>query len=65
MRPAALEAVAADPRHWLITERGLTVHFRFMDLDLSGAGVGGVEVEIPWAALKPLLVPTTPFPIIF
>ena len=64
-RPGALEAAAADPRHWLIRDHGLTVHFRFTDLNLSGVGVGGVEVEIPWAALKPYLVATPPFPITF
>ncbi len=64
-RPGALQAAAADPRHWLINDRGLTVHFRFTELNMSGVGVGGVEVEIPWSALKPYVVATPPFPIAF
>jgi hypothetical protein len=34
-------------------------------LNLRGVGVGGVEVEIPWAALKQYLVAKPPFPIAF
>jgi uncharacterized protein YecT (DUF1311 family) len=64
-RPSKLEAAAADPGHWLITDHGLTVHFRFTELNLTGVGVGGVAVEIPWSALKPYLVTTPPFPIAF
>ncbi len=51
---AALETVAADPAHWLITEHGLAVSFNFQEVDLNEPG--GVDVEIPWSALKPYLV---------
>ena len=45
---AALETVAADPAHWLITEHGLAVSVNFQEVDLNAPG--GVDVEIPWSA---------------
>lgn len=53
---------ATKPHLWLITEQGLTI--LFPPYSFGGPyALGGAEVAIPWADLRPYLAPDAPAPI--
>ncbi len=53
---------ATKPHLWLITEQGLTI--LFPPYSFGGPyALGGAEVTIPWADLRPYLNPAAPAPI--
>lgn len=53
---------ATKPHLWLITERGLTLLFPPYSFGAPYV-MGGAEVSIPWADLRPYLNPAAPAPI--
>jgi hypothetical protein len=59
--PSELRAAVADPDKWTISDQGLTL--MFSEEDMGSHAIGGREVMIPWAELKPYLNPTAPAPI--
>jgi uncharacterized protein YecT (DUF1311 family) len=53
---------ATKPHLWLVTERGLVI--LFPPYSFGGPyALGGAEVTIPWADLRPYLSPSAPSPI--
>ncbi len=53
---------ATKPHLWLVTERGLTILFPPYSFGAPYV-MGGTEVTIPWADLRPYLNPAAPAPI--
>jgi uncharacterized protein len=53
---------ATKPHLWLVTERGLTLLFPPYSFGAPYV-MGGAEVSIPWADLRPYLNPAAPAPI--
>ncbi|MBS0386152.1 MAG: DUF3298 domain-containing protein [Proteobacteria bacterium] len=53
---------ATKPHLWLISERGLTILFPPYSFGAPYV-MGGTEVTIPWADLRPYLNPSAPLPI--
>jgi len=53
---------ATKPHLWLISERGLTILFPPYSFGAPYV-MGGADVTIPWADLRPYLNPAAPLPI--